>query len=289
MADYSFTVLTTVEIGFEPDILLSYDFTQSNIVTEGLVLHLDSSEISSYPGNGSVWVDLTKRGNDATLFGSYEYDDISNSLNFSDSGYASISNNSDFNLTGDFTIEAEFSLTGTPDTTSPSAIISSWGDLGDPNNKFILFLTASNELVLQLNGESNTFTHPNTINIFEWNHVAVSRINNQIRIYLNNVSSSVINYSNPIEPILNLQIGSYSESGGQSFEGKIQKIRLYKNRGLNEFEVYQNSRSYVMETSNGTIRTGDISPDYLTSSVPGFLTGRRPRTGQVFPRGVYNK
>ena len=27
----------------------------------------------------------------------------------------------------------------------------------------------------------------------------------------------------------------------------------------------------------------------LNGTIPGFLTGRRPHTGQLYPRGVYNK
>ena len=27
----------------------------------------------------------------------------------------------------------------------------------------------------------------------------------------------------------------------------------------------------------------------ITGAIPGFLTGRRPQTGQLYPRGVYNK
>lgn len=42
--------------------------------------------------------------------------------------------------------------------------------------------------------------------------------------------------------------------------------------------------------TNGTISAGniDLSND-ITDTVPGWLTGRRPSQGQVFPRGVYNK
>lgn len=41
---------------------------------------------------------------------------------------------------------------------------------------------------------------------------------------------------------------------------------------------------------NGTISAGniDLSND-VTDTVPGWLTGRRPVSGQVFPRGVFNK
>ena len=42
--------------------------------------------------------------------------------------------------------------------------------------------------------------------------------------------------------------------------------------------------------TNGTISIGniDLSGD-ITVTIPGFLTGRRPSQGQLFPRGVYNK
>jgi hypothetical protein len=51
----------------------------------------------------------------------------------------------------------------------------------------------------------------------------------------------------------------------------------------------QNSEDNVTGT-NGTVSIGniDLSSD-ITGTVPGFLTGRRPTSGQVFPRGVYNK
>jgi hypothetical protein len=44
----------------------------------------------------------------------------------------------------------------------------------------------------------------------------------------------------------------------------------------------------TIETSNGTFSVGNISGG-ITDAVPGFLTGRRPVSGQLFPRGVYNK
>ena len=44
----------------------------------------------------------------------------------------------------------------------------------------------------------------------------------------------------------------------------------------------------TIETSNGTVSVGNLSSG-IGTAVPGFLTGRRPVSGQVFPRGVYNK
>ena len=38
-----------------------------SIVTEGLVLALDSQSTRSYVGSGTTWTDLTNRGNNGTL------------------------------------------------------------------------------------------------------------------------------------------------------------------------------------------------------------------------------
>jgi hypothetical protein len=51
----------------------------------------------------------------------------------------------------------------------------------------------------------------------------------------------------------------------------------------------QNSENNVTGT-NGTISVGNINlSSDITGTEPGWLTGRRPVSGQVFPRGVYNK
>jgi hypothetical protein len=57
------------------------------------------------------------------------------------------------------------------------------------------------------------------------------------------------------------------------------------------FQV-QSTISYTIEPSNGTVRLGNVTGSnfsILTDTIPGYLTGRRPVSGQVFPRGVYNK
>jgi len=47
---------------------------QPSLITEGLVLHLDAGNITSYPGSGTTWYDLSGNGNDATLTNGVTYD-----------------------------------------------------------------------------------------------------------------------------------------------------------------------------------------------------------------------
>ncbi len=48
---------------------------------------------------------------------------------------------------------------------------------------------------------------------------------------------------------------------------------------------------FTVNPSNGTISlsTTGTNFDIFDSTRPGFLTGRRPVKGQLYPRGVYNR
>jgi hypothetical protein len=50
----------------------------------------------------------------------------------------------------------------------------------------------------------------------------------------------------------------------------------------------QSISSYTIESSNGTISVGNLNISF-NETIPGWLSGRRPVNGQVFPRGVYNR
>ncbi len=45
-------------------------FTGPNIVTDGLVLHLDAANTKSYPGTGTTWLDKSGYGNNGTMLSS---------------------------------------------------------------------------------------------------------------------------------------------------------------------------------------------------------------------------
>ena len=46
-----------------------------------------------------------------------------------------------------------------------------------------------------------------------------------------------------------------------------------------------NPSNVVVSIINGNASVFGI----ISGTIPGFLTGRRPHTGQLYPRGVYNK
>lgn len=87
----------------------------SNIVTGGLVTHVDAGNSSSYPGSGSTWFDLSGNDLNFTLTGSPTYSTNNGgyfTLNGS-SQYANLAYNSKLNLTN-WTVSIWVYLTSTP-------------------------------------------------------------------------------------------------------------------------------------------------------------------------------
>jgi hypothetical protein len=57
-----------------------------SIITSGLVLHVDASNVTSYPGTGTTWYDLSPNGYNATLSGNATY-------NSANGGYIDLQSN----------------------------------------------------------------------------------------------------------------------------------------------------------------------------------------------------
>lgn len=62
---------------------------------------------------------------------------------------------------------------------------------------------------------------------------------------------------------------------------------------VNDSKIFQQQAlSFTVNPSNVTVNIRNVSSaefNIVNTTRPGFLTGRRPTTGQLYPRGVYNK
>ena len=299
MANYSFPSLTTAVVGIASTVSRSTEIRyarQYNRVgfTTNLILELDSMEplsLANVPGDvnvgvitSGIWYDLTKPQFNATLFGSNSYD--GRRIVFADTGYAGLDDDQNFNFIGDFAIEIAFNMTGTPSAVFPSALIASWNNLGSSDNKFIIYIGSSGNMVLGINGESNTWTYPETISLNTNYHTIVTRRDGVIKWWLDGQLGSEITYAAAIEPTLGYQIGTYAASSGQAFEGGIDLVRIYRDRSLGDMEVrvlYDQSinRSIISQTS-GTKTIGNYQMNVATAR--DASNENRPVTGQLYPR-----
>ena len=62
---------------------------------------------------------------------------------------------------------------------------------------------------------------------------------------------------------------------------------------VDDSKIFQiQALSPTVNPSNVIVSSGNVNASVygiLNGTIPGFLTGRRPQLGQLYPRGVYNK
>jgi hypothetical protein len=221
----------------------------SGYVTSNLVVDLDAYNIHSYPGSGSVWYDLTGRGNNANLFNGvswhpsgYFYLDATND-------YISITNTPDLDFPGDFTLELVFVMN--------PRLNSNWDDGPNFHGWGTMYRRYDNGYSLpgawscETTGDSifcSVWEGPGLNfgkNLFSggehsrrrWNHLIWTRTGDSMKMYHNGKLCSSITESYDLSSEYNLVLGRFNEW----FYGlnHYMSLRIYQ-KGFNEKEVMQN-------------------------------------------------
>src|SRR6056300_978128 len=113
------------------------------IATTGLVFAVDAANKKSHPRSGTTWTDLVK-SRAGSKSGTYSFEKgNSRKVRFTD-GYASFSDNADYDITSDFTLNVWFKSTGTHgDNTGifckDETAFGNWGLFGDGNGYYVRF------------------------------------------------------------------------------------------------------------------------------------------------------
>lgn len=218
------------------------------VVTGGLVLNLDASNSTSYPGTGTAWTDLSGNGNNGTLIGGLSYNSTEGgSVVFSGSNsndYVSVANSASLNLTTAGTL----SIWIKPNSLTQQSLTNLIGRTidGAPNGQsYYLYWTGGNITgIIQNGGTYNSISTP-VPTVLGWYNYVFSWGNGYLKLYKNGVQVST-----PVTKIVDAQSltttvnigGSIFEGAGgyqNSFNGKIPIVQIY-NRDLSVSEVLQN-------------------------------------------------
>ena len=168
-----------------------------NIITRGLVLHLDASALESYPGSGTSWSDLSGNNNNGTLTNGPTFSSGNQGyINFDGTNdYVTIPDSSNWDFgTGVFTIDLWIYLDGAqPQNYS--------GYIGTFQSKW----PASGWVIMNSPGTtmrnySNDGTYETTIStntdLNQWKHVVLTRVGNTGYMYINNSSVGTQSWTN---------------------------------------------------------------------------------------------
>ena len=224
----------------------------TNIVRNGLVLHLDAANPKSYSGTGTVWKDLSGNGNHGTLTNGPTFNsDNKGSIVFDGSNdYVSTNNFSlDFGLQS-FTLCAWIK---TSNNTQIGKIINKGQSMAFPfpqkdsgySLRFYgkaLFSVSDGSTFISL-PTKNISDIPNNIWTF---FIGVCNRENALQsIYINSVfnNSTSINYSSTSNPYAELTIGNLDRGiyglDSEFYNGNISQVQIY-NRALSSQEISQN-------------------------------------------------
>ena len=210
-----------------------------NIITDGLVLHLDAANTNSYPGSGTTWTDISGKGNNGTLTNGPTFssdDGGSIDLDGSDD-CTTISSSNDFAYgTGDFTWEVWARADGFGSNNYFLEHGSNGGTLafGALGNRYYNSTVGSGSVLYS--------TGFGSLSSNVWYHLVATRISGTTFLYKNTVltASASDSHNFAAQSVL---LGKYGGSNSNYWNGKISNVKIYKGKGLTATEVKQNYKA----------------------------------------------
>jgi hypothetical protein len=219
----------------------------ASVVEDGLVVHLDASNASSYSGTGPTWYDLTSNNADFNLENSPTYNASNGGyFEFNGSNQAASSPSStgvtSFDYTDDYSVEIWYN----PDVSqinSDSWIVSKWVGSGDfPYG--LRYRTTSVQFWSEVYDSGTTYraraastsgSWVQNVSVYDWS-------NDQLMSYIDgNLASSVIDLSLITTTVANstsVVLGRRGDSIGH-FKGGVAIFRIY-DKALSSTEILQN-------------------------------------------------
>lgn len=213
------------------------------VVQAGLTLYLDGRQVSSYPGTGSTWYDLSGLNNNATLYNSPTYDGTS--LVFSGTGtapspgtvgsvqYGQATNGVYFN--GDFTINTWIKISAYNNWQR----IIDFGN-GAGNNSVLLASTYGTSGYPGFYCTGSQFQSTQQLAYNTWYNVGATMSGTTGTIYVNGTAAGTATMTRAVGVTRQYcYIGRSEWAGDGMFQGSIGSILIYT-RALNSTEMMAN-------------------------------------------------
>jgi hypothetical protein len=222
------------------------------LVQDGLVLHLDAGNKTSYPGSGTTWTDISGNSNNGTLTNGPTYDPANKGSIVFDGkdDYVDVTD-TPLRITGvSFTMEVWFYYDG---NSSNAYTIAGKRNGTTPFNQYTLWIgdgTTSVNPGSVLGGfvridESTSYDRlaNYTLPSAGIYHVALTNDSSSLKLYVNNVLRQTVSntYPSPANLLISGKNFRITEVnlGNKYLNGKVYTTKLY-NRALSQSEVKQN-------------------------------------------------
>jgi len=207
----------------------------------GLVLSLDATNISSYPGTGTIWYDLSGKGNNATIIGSPVFNSTTKDFYFNAiAKYITlpISSPQFYPRTGSYTYRFYVNCTI---SNNYQQIFKSTIGYGGTGMGIGLYTSTATRMSCKLTDDSSVSSllsiasAGNYSNVYIWFTIIINRADNTFKVYAGNIltASASISSLGAISEIAANPI-IFGNGGSNNMYG--QKVKFY-NRALDVSEL----------------------------------------------------
>jgi len=211
-----------------------------NIITRGLVLHLDASAPESYPGSGTSWFDISGNGHVGTLTNGPTFNSGNGGyIDFDGTDdYVTIPDSPNWDLgTAEFTIDMWIYLNGTQPANYSGYIgtfQSKW-----PASGWVIMNSPGTNMRNYSNDGTYETTISTNVTLSVWNHVVLTKFGNTGYMYINGSSVGTQDwtsraFNNTGNPLL---IGAGSADYSKI---RMASVKIYKGVGFSSAMVNQN-------------------------------------------------
>jgi hypothetical protein len=206
-----------------------------NVVTDGLVLYLDASNLGSYPGTGNVWYDMSGNENNCNFNNTPTYNSDGYFTFNGSSNYGTITNNSSLNFSSEMTLTMMLNHDYTSGRKNPwDQAYGGYGTITHENGSYLNMYFGDSGA----NAAPYVARRSNTTNINIWNYLSFMRDTSYTQWFQNGIYNSQTShsYGTLTTTSNNIRIGC---GYAGYWDGDMSIIFAY-NRKLSNDEIEQN-------------------------------------------------
>lgn len=222
---------------------MAFNFSPK-VVTDGLVLYLDASNIKSYPGSGTDWFDLTRESNNGVLNNgpTFSSSNLGSIVFDGNNDYVSVDNNNTL-LPNQLTLSIWLNRSQLGNYSQVVGVPLDDVTWSNPFRRYgFEFIADTNTMSFTLGFDDNTYvsTTCETFGVDTWFNITGTYDGSNINVYVNGQLSAT---SSETKTLINstskFYLGAENSSTTYPFGGKVGCVNLY-NRPLDPSEVLQN-------------------------------------------------